>query len=62
MAYQTSLDTPKSTETINKWSIAIVQRRLGVLKNIVSEKIMRKPKYRFTKEQLEQAEQAWIRG
>ncbi|MEM3945006.1 MAG: hypothetical protein QW054_00945 [Candidatus Micrarchaeia archaeon] len=50
----------KSKQTLLQRSIGTLERGIRTFKSIAVEGIFKKKK--FTKEELEQAEQAWIRG
>ncbi|MEM3369494.1 MAG: hypothetical protein QXE90_01415 [Candidatus Micrarchaeia archaeon] len=57
---QTGIQIQKSSQTVFQRSIGTLERGLRTFKSVAVEGIFKKKK--FTKEQLEQAEQAWIRG
>ncbi|MEM4134086.1 MAG: hypothetical protein QXV73_02665 [Candidatus Micrarchaeia archaeon] len=57
---KTGIQIQKSSQTVFQRSIGTLERGLRTFKSVAVEGILKKKK--FTKEELEQAEQAWIRG
>ncbi|MEM3455398.1 MAG: hypothetical protein QXF07_00525 [Candidatus Micrarchaeia archaeon] len=57
---QTGIQIQKSSQTVFQRSIGTLERGIRTFKSVAVEGIFKKKK--FTKEELEQAEQAWIRG
>ncbi|MEM4589648.1 MAG: hypothetical protein QXK21_00040 [Candidatus Micrarchaeia archaeon] len=57
---QTGVKIQKSSQTVFQRSIGTLERGIRTFKSLAVEGIFKKKK--FTKEELEQAEQAWIRG